>query len=174
MKKVLSLFLAVTVIFAFASCAKKAPEESSTGSTSANASSNAPAEITIDLTAVKNSIIEKAGLTDPLEIETENLCELYGIDPSDVSEAVCVTTLDGTFPDEAIIIKAANKDAKQRITEKLTSHLDDVKVQSQNYDAENYALAQECKIIENGNYLALFISAKHAQMEQIFTEAFNK
>lgn len=156
MKKLLSIILAVTVIFAFASCTKKEPEA------------------TVDIGAIKNTIIENLQLEDYLEIQTENLCELYNIDPADVAESVCVTTLDGTFPDEVIIIKAANGDAKLRITERLNSHLDDVKVQSQNYDAENYALAQECKIIEKGNYLALFISAKHAQMEKIFEESVNQ
>lgn len=166
MKKFLSVILALTVIFAFASCSKEPNEE--------NPSTKAPSEITMDINAVKNSIIEKTELTDPLELDSENLCELYDIDPADVSEAVCVTTLDGTFPDEAIIIKAVNEDAKKRITENLSSHLDDVKVQSQNYDAENYALAQQCRIIENGNYLALFISAKHEQMEKIFEESVNQ
>lgn len=166
MKKFLSVILALTVIFAFASCTKKDGEE--------NPSNKTPSEITMDINAVKNSIIEKAELKDPLEINAERLCELYDIDPSDVSEAVCVTTLDGTFPDEAIILKVASEEAKLRITGKLSSHLDDVKVQSQNYDAENYALAQECKIIEKDNYLALFISAKHAQMEKIFEEEINK
>lgn len=166
MKKFLSVILALTVIFAFASCTKKSLDD--------KPSDKAPSEVTIDINAVKNAIIEQAELVDPLEIDAERLCELYDIAPSDVAEAVCVTTLDGTFPDEVILLKAVNEDAKMRITGKLSSHLDDVKVQSQNYDAENYALAQECKIIEKDSYLALFISAKHAQMEKIFEDSFNK
>lgn len=164
MKKILSVILALTVIFAFASCSKKPTEN--------KPSDKLQGETVIDINAVKNSIIERSELKDPLEIDAERLCELYDIDPSDVAEAVCVTTLDGTFPDEVILIKAKSEDAKLRITVKLSSHLDDVKVQSQNYDAENYALAQECKIIEKDSYIALFISAKHAQMEKIFEESF--
>lgn len=156
MKKALSLIIVFIVIFTFASCTQKT------------------AEITIDINAVKNTIIEDLELKEPLEIDKENFCERYAVDAADISEVVCFVTLNGTFPDEAIIIKAVNEDAKLRITEKLNSHLDEVKVQSQNYDAENYALAQECKIIEKGNYLALFISAKHAQMEKIFEESFNQ
>lgn len=156
MKKFLSVILVLTVIFAFASCAEKTPE------------------ITMDINSVKNTIIEKAELKEPLEIDKENFCERYALDAADVSEVVCVTTLNGTFPDEIVIVKAANDEAKLRITESFSSHLDEVKVQSQNYDAENYALAQECKIIEKGNYLALFISAKHAQMEKIFEESVNQ
>ncbi len=166
MKKFLTVILALTVIFAFASCTEKPAED--------KPSDKAVSEVTIDINAVKNAIVEQAALKDPLEIDAERLCELYDIDPADVSEAVCVTTLDGTFPDEVILLKAANESARMRITGKLSSHLDDVKVQSQNYDAENYALAQECKIIEKDNYLALFISAKHAQMEKIFEDSFNK
>lgn len=165
MKKFLSVILVLTLVLGLTACTEKTPEEKPSDKT--------PSEITIDINVVKNTIIEKAELTDPLELGAEQLCELYDIDVNDVTEAVCVTTLDGTFPDEVIIIKAANGEAKSRITEKLSSHLDDVKVQSQNYDAENYALAQECKIIEKGNFIALFISAKHAQMEKILEESVN-
>ena len=165
MKKFLSVILVLILILGLTACTEKTPEEKPSDKT--------PSEITVDINAVKNTIIEKAELTDPLELGTEQLCELYDIDVNDVAEAVCVTTLDGTFPDEVIIIKAANGEAKSRIIEKLSAHLDDVKVQSQNYDAENYALAQECKIIEKGNFIALFISAKHAQMEKILEESVN-
>ncbi|MBP9989148.1 MAG: DUF4358 domain-containing protein, partial [Ruminococcus sp.] len=47
----------------------------------------------------------------------------------------------------------------------------DVKVQSENYSQENYALAQECKVLTQGDYVALFVSAKHADMEKMFNEA---
>lgn len=165
MKKFLSLILVLTLILGLTACTEKTPEEKPSDKT--------PGEITIDINAVKNTIVEKTELADPLELGAEQLCELYDIDVNDIAEAVCVTTLDGTFPDEVIIIEAASNEAKSRITEKLSAHLDDVKVQSQNYDAENYALAQECKIIEKGNFIALFISAKHAQMEKILEESVN-
>lgn len=164
MKKFLCVILTLTVIFTFAACSGKPTEE--------KPSDKAPSGITMDINAVKNSIIEKAELEDPLEIDLENLCERYDIAAEDVAEAVCVTTLNGTFPDEIVIVKAVNESAKLRITEKFSSRLDDVRVQSENYDAENYALAQECKIIEKDSYLALCISAKHAQMEKIFEEGF--
>lgn len=167
MKKILSLFLVLTLVFAFSSCGQK-PEVPSTSEKMSQK------ETTIDINAVKDRIIAETQLPEPLEIKAEALCELYSIDEADVSEAVCVTTMNGTFPDEVIIIKAASEEAKQRISDILTSHLEDVKVQSQNYDAENYALAQECKVIGEGNYLALFVSAKHAQMEKIFNESVNK
>ncbi len=168
MKKILSLFLVLTVVFAFASCEQKPDEAPS------NSENQSQKEITVDINAVKDKIIAEAQLPDPLEINAEALCGLYSIDEADVAEAVCVTTMNGTFPDEVIMIKAASEDAKKRISDILTTHLEDVKVQSQNYDAENYALAQECKVIHEGNYLALFVSAKHAQMEKIFNESVNK
>lgn len=165
MKKYLSVILVLVLVFALSACAEKPAEETSSDTPSQ--------EITIDLNALKNSIIEKAELVEPLEIDLENFCERYDVDASDVSDLVYITTLNGTFPDEIIIVKSANGDAKMRITEKFSSRLDEVKVQSRDYDAENYALAQECKIIEKDSYLALFISAKHAQMEKIFEESFN-
>lgn len=156
MKKILSVILITVILFSFASCTAK------------------PKETVIDINSVKSQITEKVELTDPLDIGTDALSDLYGIDSADVAESACLVTMDGTFPDEVIIVKAQDENSKQRIVDALNSRLSEVKTQSQNYDETNYKLAQECKVITEGNYVALFVSAHHAEMEEIFESAVQK
>jgi len=40
-------------------------------------------------------------------------------------------------------------------------------VQSKSYDAENYKLAQQCKVSVKGNFVTLFLSPDHAQIQTI-------
>ena len=61
--------------------------------------------------------------------------------------------------------------AASRVAEKLESRLAEIKNQSASYDAENYALAQKCKVTKDSNYVTLFVSAKHEDMQKIFDSA---
>ena len=80
-------------------------------------------------------------------------------------------TMNGSFPEEAIMIEAKDSGAQSRIVSALNTRLADVLVQAENYDAENYALAKQCKVITSGNYVALFVSPHHAAMESAFNSA---
>ena len=152
MKKVFSLLFVLVMVFCLAAC-------SSGGSK------------TMDITAVKDSIINNLGVEGALELPADRLADLYTIDVADIKASASFITMVGSFPDEIVIVEAVNADAATRIGEKLEARLTEVMNQSQNYDAENYALLQKCKVQKSGNYVALFISSKNSEMQKIFEEA---
>ena len=125
----------------------------------------------IDITKVKSDIVSQIGITEPMDVKADRLMDLYGIAATDVKTAACFVTMDGVFPDEIIMVEAVDASAASRIAEKLESRLSEVKNQSASYDAENYAIAQKCKVTKTGNYVTLFISAKHEDMQKIFDSA---
>lgn len=129
------------------------------------------AEKTVDLTALRDRIISSAGVQGAMPLPKERLTDLYGIAQGDIASAGCFITVNGSFPDEAIMIEAKNSAAKSRIVSALNTRLSDVLVQAQNYDPEDYALARQCKVITSGNYVALFVSPSHAAMESTFRSA---
>ena len=106
-----------------------------------------------------------------MPLPKERLTDLYGIAQADIASAGCFITVNGSFPEEAIMIEAKDSGAQSRIVSALNTRLADVMVQAQNYDAENYALAKQCKVITAGNYVALFVSPQHATMESVFNAA---
>jgi hypothetical protein len=69
------------------------------------------------------------------------------------------------------MIKASSKEAVARISASLENRIDEVKTQSENYDPENYALAQKCKVQTRGLYVTMFLSPSFDQMTEMFNSA---
>ncbi|MBR5232994.1 MAG: DUF4358 domain-containing protein [Clostridia bacterium] len=161
MKKILSILIAVIIACSFAACSgDKAPSNNNTSS------------IQVDLSAVKNVMIQQLSPTDPIDIQADALLNLYGIAAEDIESAACYTTMDGAFPEEVVMVKAKDGEALKRIEEKMNNRIAEVKVQSQSYDAENYAIAQKSEVQKNGNYIAMFLSPDYDSLVDIFKSNF--
>ena len=80
--------------------------------------------------------------------------------------------MDGAFPEEVVMVKAKDGEALKRIEEKMNNRIAEVKVQSQSYDAENYAIAQKSEVQKNGNYIAMFLSPDYDSLVDIFKSNF--
>ena len=153
MKKIAALILALITVFTLAACSGGGEAKD------------------IDIAAVKDKIVTDLAIDGAMDVDSSRLLDLYGIEAADIEQSACFITMDGVFPDEIIMIKATSADAAKKVADKLNNRIEEVKVQSESYDPENAALAKECKVIENGNYVAMFLSAKHADMEKIFEDA---
>lgn len=151
MKRLVCAVLLIVMMLSLVACGSGSPRE-------------------IDIKAVKEQIIFELSIEGALDLASERLLALYGIEEADILESACFVTMGGVFPDEIVMIKATDADAADRIEAKLNTRLDEIKVQSQSYDPENYAIAQQCKVIREGTVVALFMSAKHADMEAIFNK----
>ena len=150
MKKVLCMILALVLLVSLAACGAE------------------PA--TKDIAAIKEQIVTELAIEGAMDIPTERLLDLYGIDPASVKTSACFVTMGGAFPDEIIMVEAADSAAAKEIAKKLETRLADVSNQAQNYDAESYAQFQKCKVQSSGVYVALFISAKATEMQKLFSE----
>lgn len=120
------------------------------------------------LESVKNAIITIAGIKDPLDVPTARLSSLYGIEPSMVKQSACFVTIEGAFPDEIVMIEAVDEAAADSIAALLNNRLAEVKEQSKSYDAENYALAQQCSVDKKGCFVTMFLTPQHANMKIIY------
>ena len=156
MKKIVSILLVILIACSFAACS----------------GSSEKSPVSIDLALVKTEMLQELTPTDPIEIQTDALLNLYGIAAEDVEESACYTTMDGAFPEEVIIVKAKDADALKRIEEKMNNRIAEVKVQSQSYDAENYAIAQKSEVQKYGNYIAMFLSPDYDSLVNIFASYF--
>ena len=155
MKKIICAVLAVVCMFSLFACGMEKEIDSRD----------------IDIAAVKEQIIADLKVEGAMDLAPQRLLALYGIEEADIAQSACYVTMDGVFPDEIVMIKAVDSAAADRIEEKLGVRLDEIKVQSQSYDPENYAIAQECSVQRVGNTVALFMSPNHNAMEKIFTGA---
>ena len=124
--------------------------------------------VTKDIAAIKEQIVTELAVEGAMDIPTERLLDLYGIEAKAVKSSACFVTIGGAFPDEIIMVEAVDSAAAKEIAQKLESRLADVSNQAQNYDAESYAQFQKCKVQTEGVYVALFISAQAEQMQKLF------
>lgn len=122
----------------------------------------------VALTDVRTAVIEGIGVSDPLMLEDGMLTDLYGITEDLLAQSAGFVTMSGTFPDEVIFTEAVDEAAALAIEEALQRRLDEVLVQSKTYDAENYALAQECNVVRNGLYVSLVLSPLRAEISDIY------
>ena len=128
----------------------------------------ASAETGVSLADVRTAIINGLGIEGPLMLETDALLGLYGIEASIVAQSASFVTMSGTFPDEIILVEAVDEAAAASIAASLQNRLNEVLVQSQTYDADNYAAAQACTVRTNGLFVALILSPKQAEIAGIY------
>lgn len=122
----------------------------------------------VDLTQVRTDLLEAQGIEDPYLLDTDALKSLYGIEAEDVAQSASYVTMDGTFPDEIILVQAVDDKAAERIQSCLKTRLDEVMVQSQTYDPENYAAAQKCTVTVDGTYVALILSPEQETLRSVY------
>ena len=152
MKKLTALCLCLLLICSLAACGAKTP--------------------TVDLAAVKAELYSDIPVTDPIELSNDRLTSLYGIAADSVAENASFLVMSDIFPAEIVMVKAVDAAAATDIAAKLQKRLDNLKVQSQSYDAESYAIAQACTVMQNDVYVAMFFSEDGAAMETVYKAKF--
>lgn len=103
-----------------------------------------------------------------MDLDASAICSLYGIDASDVKDAAGFVVMAGTFPHEVVMVEAKDEAAAQRAEELLKAKHSAFVEQSKGYDAENYALAQKCKVERKGNRISMFLSPDYAVMNSVY------
>lgn len=127
-----------------------------------------PSSARVDLQSVRSEIVSECSIEDPLMLEAAALENLYAINAADVKQAAGFATMSGTFPHEVVMVEAADDEAAARVAELLQKRLDEVLNQAKSYDAQNYALAQECSVMKSGSYAALFLSPEHEAIAEVY------
>lgn len=130
--------------------------------------SSAQQNVSVDLSAVLEQIKVTCSLTETRTVNADTLFDVYGIAAQTYKQAACCMVPTGVFPAEVLMFEAVDAAALADITAKLELRLQEVRNQSQSYDAENYALAQQCAVRTVGNYVILFVSADAAAMNSVF------
>lgn len=161
-KKITAILMVAIMILSFASCG---------GAGDSGEKTEAPK--TVDLVAIKNEMITQLNIESPIDLDNDKLLNQYGITAETVKSSGSFIVLTGIFPAEIVMIEAVDENAAKEIQGKLQTRLDDLKAQSQSYDAESYSIAQSCSVYINGNYVAMFFSEHGAQMENIYLKYFN-
>ncbi len=177
MKKITAILLCVIMAVTLAACSSQDVEETTVPTESVQATEGAPADTEsadgqATLESVKDEMIAEFGIKDPIPLNNGKLLDQYGITEETIASQSSFIVMTGVFPAEIIMVEAVDENAAADIQAKLQTRLDNLKVQSQSYDADSYAIASACEVEAEGNYVALFFSEHNEGMVEIFNEHF--
>ncbi len=166
MKKILTCLIVMAFMIMSVGCSNGG----STHSTGDTATGTKPA-VQMDIAALKADILRQFKGEDSMDMPKDRLTEMYGFAQDDIKASACYITMGGAFVEEIILVECTDSAAADRIAKKLNVKLSDAKSQAKNYDAETYAMLEECKVQVVETYVALFISGNAPQMQKMFDTA---
>lgn len=143
-------------------------EEPSKEITEEENSDKAEEKPTATLSAILGEIKTAVNADGAMDLDASAISTLYGIASSDIKEAAGFVVMAGTFPHEVVMVETTDDAAAQRAEELLKAKHSAFVEQSKGYDAENYALAQKCKVDRKGNRITMFLSPDYAVMNSIY------
>lgn len=156
MKRTILRIITVLLIVGLAGCGKTADKTAN-----------------LVLSEVRTAMIDAQGTEEAYLLDTDALLNLYGIREEDVAQSASYVTMSGTFPDEIILVEAVDEAAAERIAASLETRLNEVMIQSETYDPDNYKAAQACKVETNGLYISLILSPNQASLTEIYQGYFS-
>jgi len=124
----------------------------------------------VKLSTVRSEIKAVLSVNDAADLEADSISGLYGIDSADIKDAAGFVVMAGTFPHEVVMIEAKDASAADRIQNMLSAKHQSFVEQSKGYDAENYALAQKCKVVRKGNQLSMFLTPDFETMQNVYNK----
>lgn len=152
-KSILSVISVLTVLVMLASC----------GSSTATA---------VNVKEVYQKITENVAMPEEtVELAVADLEDYYGVTSEKVAEFAAVQDACG-YKDEIVIIKAVDEASAKDIEAMLNEHIEYQKDSMRNYDPAQYDILGASKVIANGVYVAMFISAEQNAMADIYNGFF--
>ncbi len=157
MKKLLICMLMAVIL---AGCGSEIPKEQK------NASAKQEENKSADSEDIFNACVHSGEFDKLVDFDSDYMLIYFGIDTKNLVNFAAGEALDATSADTLIVLKVQEgkmKDVKEKIDTYFERKLEEL----ENYNAEEYAKAKKCKVVENGDYLYLAICEEPDKVEDI-------
>lgn len=158
-KRMIAFGLAV-LCFVFAGCGKKEEEVPSSGSS---------APVKMDMEQVYADLA--GSLPEMIQLDAENMLNLFGIEESDCVQAQVYVSADGLIVDEVWLLEARDSQSLQVLKDLAESRLELQKEVFESYAPEQFAVLKKGKVLTAGNYLALLVGQQADNLVNVFNRA---
>ena len=152
MKKVISLILVLVLALSLAACGGK---------------EKAPS---VDLNALYESYSEY--LPEMFYMDETTMMDFLGIDVADCTQFKIAVCAEGMRSDEVWLIEAKDQAALENLKELAQTRIEAKLDETITYAPDQYVVVEKAQVLENGLYLALFISPDVDAMKAGFEAAF--
>ncbi len=157
MKRLLICIFAAVVLFG---CGNGIPEKQADTLSAENESNEA------DSAEIFNACIDSGEFGEMVDFDSDYMLIYFGIDTRDLVNFAAGEALDAASSDALIILKAQD-DKIDDVRERLELYFDRKVEELKNYNAEEYAKAEKCEVVVNGNYVYLVICENADTVEEI-------
>lgn len=154
MRKMMILILAAVMLLSLAACGQTAPETKS-----------------VDLQQLYSDY--EAVLPAMMVLDETMMMNFLGIPADKCTQVVAAICADGLRADEVWLIEAKDQAALEELTKLANTRLTAKKEETVSYNPEQYAVCEKAVILDNGLYLAFFVSPDAEAMKATFEAAFN-
>lgn len=123
------------------------------------------------LTQVFDDIQSQVKLEDFNIYKSEaSLDRFYGITEDDFSEYAGGINSSGVNQEEIVLLKAKDGDAAKRIKESLDTRYQSKLAQNKNYNQEQAAMLEKCKVEQYDLYVTMIVSPEAEKITKIFKD----
>ncbi len=134
-----------------------------------SAPANAPAaDMSSRFEAVYTKI--EANFPEMMEIPQDMVLDYYGIDPADYSAGFFMISVDNMLADEIVMLQAVDGAAADRLEGMLEERLQAKAEEAESYSPEQFAVISACRILRDGQTLALIVSPEFSSMADTFKQ----
>lgn len=152
MKKGIACLLAALLLLCAAGCRQK---------------TETPAAAPTNLGAVMQEMLDTVTLPEMMTLTPEDMTDYFGLDAQWCADSAACINANGYEKDEIILVRAADADSVQQITDCLQHVLDNAAAEMQNYLPDQYAMIRKCSVQSRNLYVWLFISDETDQLQTI-------
>ena len=110
-------------------------------------------------------------LPEMFAVPDDVIPDFYAIFPEQYNDAVFMMCADSLKADEIVIVRAIDENASKRIDELLKLRLSDKADAARVYSPEQYAIINNCTVIQDGLWVAMIVSPDESQLVGIFKDA---
>ena len=155
MKKLFCLMLALSLVLSLAACGGKAEEP-----------------VSVDVKALYESYSQY--MPDMFYPDEATLMSFLGINSADCAQYQVAICAEGMRADEVWLIEAKDQAALESLRQLAQTRIEAKLDETVSYAPDQYVVVEKAKLLENGLYLALFISPDVDALASGFEAAFQK
>lgn len=125
-------------------------------------------ETAIDLDKAYADMTALEGLPSMFVLAPDKAEYIYGLMQSDCARQTVALCENSVMADEIWLVEATDSAAADRVEALAKQRLEQKAAETRDYNPEQYRVVQDGKVLRKGNYVALIVSAKSAEMAKFF------
>ncbi len=160
MKRLIVLCLALVMALSLAACGNNDSDNTEPSDTA----------VEMDMQEVYTKVGQAVEMPEMLALNESLMLDYCGIAAEDVKQAIVYICADSLRTDEIWLIEAADDAAAKRIVDLANARLKTKGDESITYSPEQYAVVEKAQLLQQGNYIALFVSPNAENMANVFRQ----